>query len=588
MASRRAPPTSSKETPAPAPAPAKPRAASASASKKAPAPERPAKAATPKPAARAKVSPAPAKRPVTSAPARKPESKAPAKAAKAVRTSVPASPKSRRRPAATAAPEVVEPAPAAAPASEEDPSALAKLAASREAVAAEPKPAHIPWSYGLDRITAAAVDPERLFTYWEVSDEAMERARAALGAQGSGAWLALRVHDTTGLIFDGTNAHSTFEHGVDRGTRQWFFHVGKPDSTAFVEIGLRAPRGGFAAIARSGRVDFPRRQPAPWREPEWMTVQPWSGAVADVHRAPGGPGAGPGVGPGGGAHPGGRHAPPPGGAPPLPERFEQIPLWVMREPGETFQVWMRQALEQGFERVEWEEASGQGWFALEGRVEWESPVVLSTWEAGPFSYPVEIAPPSREEWTGHSFAFRAGAVTHVVHGPWKVVIRNLGARAERAVLGAWTITRSWAVEGGREIRVGPVASAGALPAPGASEQLLGASERRWQSGSELRLGGASEVWRIGASELAFRGASERLYLGGSERVARGASERLYAGASERRLGGASEQRRAGASEARLGGASEQRLGGASEGRLAPADEALPYPAVPPASTSSEE
>jgi hypothetical protein len=583
MASRRAPPTSSKKTTAPAPAPAKARPATAG--KKASAREQPAKVAAPKPAARAKVSPAPAKEPAARPPARKAGSKAPAKAGKVVRTRAPAAPKARRKPAAAAAPELAGLPPAAPLSSEEDPSALAKLAVSEEAAAAEPKAAHIPWSYGLDRVTAAAVDPERLFAYWEVTDQAIERAREALGAGGAGAWLCLRVHDTTGLIFDGTNAHGTFEHGVDRGTRQWFFHVGKPDSSAFVEVGLRAPDGRFAAIARSGRVDFPRRQPAPWRDPEWMTVQPWSGAVADVHRAPQ---AAPGAGPGGGPRPAGRHAPPPGGAPPLPERFEQIPLWVMREPGESFQVWMRQALEQGFERVEWEEASGQGWFALEGRVEWESPVVFSTWEAGPFSHPVEIAPPSREEWTGHSFAFRVGAVTHVVHGPWKVVIRNLGARAERAVLGAWTITRSWAVEGGRELRVGPVPTRGVLPAPGASEQRLGASERRWQSGSELRLGGASEVWRIGASELAFRGASERLYLGGSERVARGASERQYAGASERRLGGASEQRWAGASEARLGGASEQRLGGASEGRLAPAGEALPYPAAPPASNSSEE
>jgi hypothetical protein len=260
----------------------------------------------------------------------------------------------------------------------------------------------------------------------------------------------------------------------------------------------------------------------------------------------------------------------------------------MREPGETFQAWMRQALEQGFERVEWHEVSGEGWFALEGRVEWESPVTLSTWEAGPFSHPVEIQPPSREEWTGQSFAFRVGAVTHVVQGPWRVVIRNLGARAERAILGTWTIHRTWAVEAGREVRVGPGTLA--VPrAPGASDQVaLGASERRWQSGSELRLGGASEVWRIGGSELSFRGASELLYMGGSERMARGASERQYAGASEYAYRGGSESRLGGASDQRLGGASEQRLGGASEGRLAPADEALPYPAVPPASPQSEE
>lgn len=441
--------------------------------------------------------------------------------------------------------------PALAPVpSEQDPAALAKLAFSKEALATEPKVVHIPWSYGMDRVTAAAIDPDRLFAYWEVTDQAIELARAALGPGGPGAWLNLRVHDTTSLIFDGTNAHASFDHSVDRSTRQWFFHVGKPTSSAFVEIGLKSVEGYFAAIARSGRVDFPRRQPAPLHHPEWMTVQPWSGAVADVHRAP---------------PPGPTAAPvqPPTGGGAVPARFEQIPLWVMREPGESYEVLLRQALEHGWERVEWREASGEGWFALEGRVEWESPHVVSSWESGPFSYPVEIEPPSREEWAGRSFAYLVGGVTHVVYGPWRVVIRNLGAHAGRAVHGTWVVHRSWAVEAGREVRVGlrTVSSK-----PGASEQLaLGASERRWLSGSELRLGGASEAWRAGASELAYGGASERLFLGASQLLARGASEA--------RLGGASEQRFGGASERQYAGGSEQRL-------AADPEAALPYPAVP--------
>jgi hypothetical protein len=482
-----------------------------------------------------------------------------------------AAPKTAPAPSRSTAPK----APAAEPAAEQDPTNLAKLALSKEALASEPRPVHIPWSYGMDRVTAAAVDPDRLFTYWEVTDQAIERARARLGPGGPGAWLDLRVYDTSGVIFDGTNAHGYFDHAVDRATRQWFFHVGKPTSSAFVEIGLRSTEGYFVAIARSGQVDFPRRQPAPWHDPEWMTVQPWSGAVADVHRAgalaPGGPGGGPG-GPGG---PG--FAPPPGGGNPLPERFEQIPLWVMREPGESYEVLLRQALEQGHEKVEWQEVSGEGWFALAGRVEWQSPHVVSSWEAGPFTQPVEIEPPSREEWTGQSFAYRVGGVTHVVHGPWRVVIRNLGSHGGREVVGGWTIFRSWAVEAGHELRSAP---RGGVPTPGASEQLaLGASERRWLAGSELRLGGASERWRIGASELAYRGASERLYLGASQWSARGASERQYAGASERRLGGASERQ----------GGSEQRLGGGSEQRLATSPEdPIPYPAIPPVPPKGEE
>ena len=454
-------------------------------------------------------------------------------------------------------PPVETPAPAPTlPSGELEPAARAKLdlgpAAREEAV-----PAHIPWSYGQDRITAAAVDPERLFVYWEVTDPAIERAREALGPGGPGAWLSLRVYDTSGLIFDGTNAHGYFDHGVDRSTRQWFFQVGKPSSTAFVEIGMKSAEGFFARIARSGRVDFPRREPAPWSEPEWMTVRE-TGEVAGVVR--GGP----------------SRAPPHEGHAAAPQRLEQPTAWTLRQ-GADGQVhrWQIEAGE-GWERVEWREGSGEGWFAFDGRIEWEGPRILSSWEAGPFSYPVEVEPLRREAWEGRAYAYRLNGVTHVVYGPWQVVIRNLAAHGERTVLGRWEVYRSWIAQGGRELRAAP----DGVPRAGASERRLGASERLWLGGSELRLGGGSELFRIGASEVLLRGASERLFAGASQWLLRGASElRLggasesrVRGASESRLGGASERVHAGASESRLGGASERLHAGASEARLGGASE----------------
>jgi hypothetical protein len=252
---------------------------------------------------------------------------------------------------------------------------------------------------------------------------------------------------------------------------------------------------------------------------------------------------------------------------------DALPLWTLRDPIAVHEIVLRHLLEAGWESVEWSELSGDGWHALEGRFEWESPHVLTSWEAGPFNYPVEIEPPRREEWEGKGFAYRVGDVTHVVEGPWRVAIRNLGASSERELLGTWEIRRSWSVHGGRELRPGE--GRRFVLRTGASEQLAGGgSERNWLSGSETRLGGASERWRIGASEIAFRGASERLYAGASQLAYRGASERIYSGASESRLGGASERAYGGGSETRLG-ASDQRYEG---GPASP----HPYPAVTPA------
>ena len=117
-------------------------------------------------------------------------------------------------------------------------------------------PEHIPWSYGRDRVTAMVIDPDRLYVYWEVTDDGIARAQSGLGPGGAGAWLTLRVYDVTGRIFDGTNAHAYADHGVGREDRQWFFTIGKPCSTAVVEVGMKSAEGHFVRIARSGRVDF--------------------------------------------------------------------------------------------------------------------------------------------------------------------------------------------------------------------------------------------------------------------------------------------------------------------------------------------
>jgi hypothetical protein len=192
--------------------------------------------------------------------------------------------------------------------------------------------------------------------------------------------------------------------------------------------------------------------------------------------------------------------------------------------------------------------------------------MVSAWEAGPFTYPVSAPEPVREDFVGPARVYRVGGRTHVVHGPWQVVIKGVGSYQGRAVVARWEIYRSWISEEtanavGSEMKEYSI--------PGSSEKLLmGASEQRWRYASELRLGGASEVFFMGASEYRARGASERLFMGASQYKMRGASETQYQGASELRMRGASERLIGGASELRLGGASEQVLGGGSEARLA--------------------
>ena len=456
----------------------------------------------------------------------------------------------------------------------------------------EPLPPNIPWGYDVDRITAMVVDPQRLFVYWEVTDAAIAAARAALGRGGPGAWLNIRVYDVTDRLFDGTNAHGTFDHKVERHDRQWFFTIGKPTSSACAEVGLLSDEGYFVKIARSGRVEFPRREPVGGGPVEWLSVRTASGDVGTPHRGGSAPApAGHAQGAGGG-----------GDGQPTPNAG-----WEEITPG-AWGDWLRFAGfnvaggERVFERRwQWEEATRTEWTGEVTRTEWTGPLLRSEWESGPFSFPVEA--PSRVEVRddGQLSIRTEGGRVHVMYGPWQVVIRGVGARAERHVLATWEYRRQVELPGGLERSI----RAGTALGPGGSELLQGASERMWTGSSELLFRGASELWFLGASELAFRGASETLWQGASELRLRGASERLFAGASERRFAGASERIAggasersfagasergwAGASERSFTGASERALAGASEHRLAaseppPQDPSSPYP-TPPAGGS---
>lgn len=134
----------------------------------------------------------------------------------------------------------------------------------------------VPWGYGQTRITAMARDPHWIFAYWEFTDDALARARAAVHDQD--APCHLRVYDTTYRLFDGTNANWYVDLPVDRVTRDYYLHVNRPGSTVHVDVGVKSHQGGFATIARSGPVETPRDGVSTDTRVEWMTVEADGGA----------------------------------------------------------------------------------------------------------------------------------------------------------------------------------------------------------------------------------------------------------------------------------------------------------------------
>src|SRR5262249_50002631 len=241
-----------------------------------------------------------------------------------------------------------------------------------------------------------------------------------------------------------------FDHSVARTDRQWFFFIGRPSSTVVVEIGLKSEEGYFVRVARSGRTDFPRRERVSPGRVEWLTVRSARGGVGepvtDNREVPSLINGGAG----------------------LTAQAEPVRVWdIRRTHAGSDDGWIR---DESFGTM-WHEA--REW-VREQAATWQGPIIRTTWEAGPFVYPVELPRYVEERYEGTATVRSVDGRSHIIYGPWQVVIRGLGARAERRILAVWEVHRSWIADAGIAVR-----TMGGAASTGGSEQLvLGASELR--------------------------------------------------------------------------------------------------------------
>ena len=144
-------------------------------------------------------------------------------------------------------------------------------------------PQDIPWGYGHDRVTGMVVDPDRLYVYWEVTDDAIAAARAGLGAErrqrlAEPARLRhhrppVRRHQRAQLLRPPRRAPRT---AVVLRHQQADVHRVRRDRP---QVGRRVTS---SRSSRSGRVDFPRREPVGGGPVEWLSVRGASGPVGSA------------------------------------------------------------------------------------------------------------------------------------------------------------------------------------------------------------------------------------------------------------------------------------------------------------------
>lgn len=136
------------------------------------------------------------------------------------------------------------------------------------------KAAGLPKSYGDTKIAILPRDPLWIYAYWEVSSGAIASLSKKLGDErfNVSRWM-LRVHDVTGIQFDGSNSHRYFDISVNRDVDNWYINVGETNRAWCVDLGILTPDGEFVLVARSNALIMPRQGVSPITDEQWAMLQ---------------------------------------------------------------------------------------------------------------------------------------------------------------------------------------------------------------------------------------------------------------------------------------------------------------------------
>jgi uncharacterized protein len=119
----------------------------------------------------------------------------------------------------------------------------------------------------VDRVYFLVKDPYWTVAIWEVAPETFMRP------EFSNSQFMLRVHDITGVVFDGFNSQSHFDIQITGNPDHWYFPVPAAGRVYCVELGFRSPLGHFVTVARSNPMQTPPDAPSQNREVSWSRIE---------------------------------------------------------------------------------------------------------------------------------------------------------------------------------------------------------------------------------------------------------------------------------------------------------------------------
>lgn len=131
----------------------------------------------------------------------------------------------------------------------------------------------LPRSYGRDRIVVMVRDPFWLHVYWEITEQSIRRAEAALEQEWHGAKAILRVVDITSEEASSLTESLVRDIDIHEGCNNWYIDVKRPNRAYRIDIGYITKSGRFYMMCRSNVINTPRPNVSDQIDENWAEVQ---------------------------------------------------------------------------------------------------------------------------------------------------------------------------------------------------------------------------------------------------------------------------------------------------------------------------
>ena len=116
-------------------------------------------------------------------------------------------------------------------------------------------------------------DPNSIFAYWNCSEGDINRASQQFGSKSEDAKLTLRIYDTTGIEFNGSNANHISDIEVGFTNKNSYIQVGRDNADYCVQLGLSGGANDFIVLTSSNTVHTPPMSTSKRNDLIWQDIK---------------------------------------------------------------------------------------------------------------------------------------------------------------------------------------------------------------------------------------------------------------------------------------------------------------------------